>query len=112
MSLLFSDAVAAISGESGQAGGGAFGSILILVVFVLIFYFLLWRPQSKRAKEHRELVSNLAVSDEIVTTGGIVGTITRITDDFISVKISEEVEIKIQKSAVGRILPKGTIKSL
>ena len=80
--------------------------------FVLIFYFLLIRPQNKRRKEHQELVTALSKGDEVVTAGGIVGQITKVEDDFVKVQINDQVEMRIQKSAVGATLPKGTIKSL
>ena len=79
---------------------------------MLIFYFLLIRPQNKRRKEHQELVSNLNKGDEIVTAGGIVGLVNKVEDDFIKVQVGDNVEMRIQKSAVGATLPKGTINSL
>ncbi|MBT5333166.1 MAG: preprotein translocase subunit YajC [Gammaproteobacteria bacterium] len=82
------------------------------VNFVLIFYFLLIRPQNKRRKEHEQLVTALSKGDEVVTAGGIVGQITKVEDDFVKVQINDQVEMRIQKSAVGATLPKGTIKSL
>lgn len=87
-------------------------SILLLVAFVVIFYFLLWRPQSKRAKEQRQLITNLAVGDEVITAGGILGRITKLSDDFIILLIAENVEITVQKSSVSTSLPKGTLKSV
>lgn len=89
--------------------GTGFSQILILIGFVVIFYLLLWRPQAKRAKEHRQLMSNLAMGDEVITTGGMVGKITALRDDLINLKIAENVEIKIQKTAIASVLPKGTI---
>ncbi|KZZ73696.1 preprotein translocase subunit YajC, partial [Oleiphilus sp. HI0130] len=80
--------------------------------FILIFYFLMWRPQSKRAKEHKNLVSSLSKGDEVVSSGGIAGKITKVSEDFISVEVSEGVELKIQKVAVSSVLPKGTLKGL
>ena len=80
--------------------------------FVLIFYFLLIRPQNKRRKEHQELVSSLNKGDEVVTAGGVVGTITKVEDDFVKVQVSDQVEMRVQKTAVGATLPKGTLKSL
>ena len=77
----------------------------------MIFYLLI-RPQNKRRKEHQELVSSLSKGDEVVTAGGVVGTITKVEDDFVKVQVSEAVEMRIQKSAVGATLPKGTLKSL
>jgi preprotein translocase subunit YajC len=86
--------------------------LLLLVGFVGIFYFLLWRPQSKRRKEQQALMSGLAKGDEIVTAGGIVGRVSKVEDDFVKLQVSNNVELRIQKSAVGATLPKGTLKSL
>lgn len=87
-------------------------NLLFLGGFVLIFYFLLWRPQSKRRKEHQALMSGLSKGDEVVTAGGIVGLVNKVEDDFIKVQVADTVELRIQKSAVGATLPKGTIKTL
>ncbi len=87
-------------------------NLIMLGVFVLIFYLLLWRPQSKRAKEHRDLVSSLGKGDEIITNGGLAGRITAVAEDFITVEIASNVEVKVQKSAVSATLPKGTLKSV
>ena len=94
------------------AAGGGIAQIVMLVGFVLIFYFLLWRPQSKRAKEHKKLITNLSKGDEIVIGGGLLGRITNVTDDFISMEIAEGTIVSVQKSAVASVLPKGTLKSL
>jgi len=98
---------------AGGAGGDAgLINLLFLGGFVLIFYFLLIRPQNKRRKEHQALVTNLSKGNEIVTAGGIVGLITKVEDDFVKVQVGDNVEMRIQKSAVGATLPNGTIKSL
>ncbi len=89
--------------------GGGFSQILILLGFVVIFYLLLWRPQAKRAKEHRQLMASLAMGDEVSTTGGILGKITALRDEFVTMKVAENVEIKIQKEAISKVLPKGTL---
>jgi len=91
--------------------GNSLPSILMLVGFVVIFYLMLWRPQAKRAKEHRTLLSNLAVGDEVMTSGGILGKIAKLDDDFITLVIAPNVEIKVQKGSVANVLPKGTLKS-
>jgi preprotein translocase subunit YajC len=103
---------AAHAQDAGGPGGGGIAQIIMLVGFVLIFYFLLWRPQSKRAKEHKKLVTNLSKGDEIVIGGGLLGRITDVTDDFISMEIAEGTVVSVQKSAVASVLPKGTLKSL
>ena len=94
------------------AGGGFPIDILLLVGFVLIFYFLLWRPQSKRRKEHAALIGGLSKGDEVVAAGGIVGQITKVEDDFVMLEIARDVEIRMQKGSVGATLPKGTLKSI
>lgn len=110
MNLLETTALAAPAGAGG--GENPLFSLLFLGGFVLIFYFLLIRPQNKRRKEHQTLVGALSKGDEIVTAGGIVGLINKVEDDFIKVQVGDNVEMRIQKSAVGATLPKGTIKSL
>ena len=87
-------------------------SILLLVGFVVIFYFLLWRPQSKRMKEQKKLLANLAKGDEVITAGGILGKITKVSDDFLMLAIAEGIEITVQKSAITNSLPKGTLKTI
>jgi preprotein translocase subunit YajC len=91
---------------------GGFSSLFFLGGFIIIFYFMLWRPQSKRAKEHRTLISGLSKGDEVVTSGGVVGKIVKIDDDFVVLAIAEGVEIMVQKPAIVTVLPKGTIKSV
>ena len=97
--------------EAGAGGGVPFGfDIFIIVAFVLVFYFLIWRPQSKQAKEHRELVSSVAKGDEIVTRGGLLGRVSRVEEQYLEVEIADKTEVKLQKAAVASMLPKGTIK--
>ena len=110
MSLFETTAYAAPA--AGLGGDAGIINLIMLGGFVLIFYFLLIRPQNKRRKEHQELVSSLNKGDEVVTAGGVVGTITKVEDDFVKVQVSEQVEMRVQKSAIGATLPKGTLKSL
>ena len=91
--------------------GGQFAPILMMVVFVVIFYFLLIRPQQKKAKEHQALVSKLSAGDEVVTTGGILGKVTEVGDQFLTLEIAAGVNVKLQKFQVAQVLPKGTVKS-
>ncbi len=93
-------------------GPSAMMQLIFFGGFILIFYFLMWRPQSKRAKEHRNLVSGLSKGDEVVTSGGVAGKVTKVTDDFVMLEVAEGVEMKIQKVAVASALPKGTLKSI
>ncbi len=87
-------------------------NLLFIGGMFLLFYLILWRPQAKRAKEHRELVGGLSKGDEVLTSGGILGRITKVSDDYVTVEVAEGVEVNLQKSAIGAALPKGTIKSI
>jgi preprotein translocase subunit YajC len=78
---------------------------------LVVFYFLLIRPQSKRAKEQRVMLSLVAVGDEIATTGGMLGKVTEVGEQFLSVEIADGVTIKLQKFQVAQVLPKGTVKN-
>lgn len=102
----------AASTAGAPAADNGMSSILLLVGFLAIFYFLLWRPQAKRAKEQRNLLANLAKGDEVVTSGGLLGKISKITDDFIVLAITDNIEVRVQKGAVTNVLPKGTLKAL
>jgi preprotein translocase subunit YajC len=98
--------------QGGGAQGSPFPSLIMLVVLFALFYFLLIRPQQKRAKEHREMTEKLAKGDEVVTQGGMLGRITKVGDGFVSVEVAEGTEVKVQRMAVASLLPKGTIKSI
>ncbi|GAA0792428.1 preprotein translocase subunit YajC [Marinobacterium sediminicola] len=110
MSFFISPALAA-EAPAAAPDAGLF-NILFLVGFGLIFYFFMWRPQAKRAKEHKNLISNLAKGDEVITAGGIIGKVTRLTDDYVVLEVSEGTELKFQKAHVAAELPKGTIKGI
>ncbi len=97
---------------AAAAPGGDMMSILMLVGFVVIFYLMIWRPQAKRAKEQKNLLGSLQKGDEVVTNGGIAGKITKVTDDFVVVEVSDKVELKFQKQAIAATLPKGTLKAI
>jgi preprotein translocase subunit YajC len=109
MSFFINDALAQSAG--GQQGG-TLELILPLVLMFAIFYFLLIRPQQKKAKEHKKMVEDIKKGDEIVTTGGILAKVTDSDENFLTCKISDNVEIKLQSQAVSTVLPKGTIKNL
>jgi preprotein translocase subunit YajC len=81
-----------------------------LVVIFIAFYFLLIRPQQKKQKAHNEMVSALQVGDEVMTAGGILGRITGVSDHYAVVQISDNTEIKVQKSSVAQVVPKGTFE--
>ena len=97
----------------GASGGATnqFAPLLMMVVFIDIFYFLLIRPQQKKAKEHQALVSKLSVGDEVVTTGGILGLVTDVGDTFITLEVADGVRVKVQKFQIASLMPKGTLKS-
>ena len=109
MSLFISTAHAA--GEASQQPS-LMANILMIAVFVAIFYFLIWRPQSKRAKEHRSLVESLGVGSEVVFAGGLMGKITKIEGDFAVVELTKDVEVKVQRASVISVLPEGTLNNL
>src|SRR5262249_23745192 len=109
---LFETAAYAADAAPGAPPGGDYATLIMMVGFAAIFYFMLWRPQSKRRKEHQALMTGLSKADEVVTAGGIVGRIAKVEDDFIKLQVSNNVELRIQKSSVGATLPKGTLKSL
>ena len=98
-----------------QAAGGAQPNALMqllpLILIFVVFYFLLIRPQAKRAKEHKAMVAALAVGDEVVTSGGILGKVTEAGEQFLTVEVAEGVRVKVQRHTVSSVLPKGTMKS-
>lgn len=109
MSFFISDALA----EGAASGpGDQFMGLLFPIGLVIILYFFMIRPQVKRQKEHRKMVDALAKGDEVATTGGVLGRVTEIGDNFAKVEIAEGVEIKIRRQAVESILPKGSLKDL
>ncbi len=111
MSFFVSDAMAAATTAPGAQTDGTFSLIMIAAIFVL-FYFMLIRPQSKRAKEHRDLIGKLKKGDEIITTGGMLAKVTAIDEQYLKVSIAEGIEISLQRNAVSAVLPKGTLKSM
>ena len=96
-----------------QAGGQAdpFTQFLPLIVIFVLFYFLLIRPQSKRAKEHKKMVEELAACQEVVTGGGVRGKVTSVSDDWVTVEVSDGIALKVQRGTISVVLPPGTIKS-
>lgn len=111
MSLI---SVAHAAGAGAPQQGGGFEMVLMLAVFAVIFYFMIYRPQAKRAKEHKNLMSSMSKGDEVLTNGGIVGKITKISDDndFIAIELNSNNEVVIKKDFITAVLPKGTLKSL
>ncbi len=96
--------------QSGEPAGAGWTALLFPIALIAIFYFLLIRPQAKRAKEHRKLVSELAKGDEIVTQGGLLGRITEVGETFATVEVADGMSVRVQKNAVMQVVPKGTMK--
>ncbi|MDA7601409.1 preprotein translocase subunit YajC [Gammaproteobacteria bacterium] len=87
-------------------------TLLFLVGFMVLIWFLMIRPENKRRKSHQEMLSSLEIGDEVVTAGGILGKITKIGDQFLEVTLDDSMKVKVQVSAISNVLPKGTIKSI
>ncbi|GGC15411.1 preprotein translocase subunit YajC [Oxalicibacterium flavum] len=104
-----------ISNAYAAAPGGMMGSLAQFVPIILMFvvlYFLMIRPQMKRQKEHKAMIEAVTRGDEVVTSGGVLGRVTKVSDVYLAIEVQEGTELVIQKSAVTTLLPKGTIKSL
>ncbi|HEY1137899.1 MAG TPA: preprotein translocase subunit YajC [Xanthomonadaceae bacterium] len=108
LDLLISPAHAQAAAAPGAPG---LSSLLLPVALLAVMYFIMIRPQMKRAKEHRAMLEKLAKGDEVITSGGIAGVIRDIGDSFITVEVADGVTIRVQKGAIGHVLPKGTLKS-
>ena len=103
MNIFISDAWA----QGADAGGSLFSLLPLVVIFVL-FYFLLIRPQQKRAKQHKEMVAALKKGEEIVTNGGLLGKVTEVSDNFVTVEVSSGLNVRIQRQSISQVMPKGT----
>lgn len=103
-------------GGSAAEGGGALMGMLPIILMFVILYFLMIRPQMKRQKQHRTMVAALAKGDEVITNGGVLGKVTKVSDTYITVDIStiadKTIEIAMQRTAITSVLPKGTLKAL
>jgi len=97
---------------AGGAMGGGFESLLLIVVMFGVLYFLMIRPQMKRTKEHKAMIDALQKGDEIVTAGGMLGRVSRLNENYVTMEIAPNVEIQVQRPAVQLVLPKGTIKNV
>jgi len=106
-----------ISPAFAQAAGGAsqgdlLTTMLPMVAIFVVFYFLLIRPQQKKAKEHRAMIEAVEKGNEIVTSGGMVGRVSKLTDQYVTIEVAQGVEVTLQRQAIAQLLPKGTIKAL
>lgn len=93
-------------------GPGMMSNFIMIGLFVAIFYFMLIRPQTKRQKEHQALVSGVQKDDEVVTTGGMLGTVLKVTEQFVVLSVADGIQVTIQKQAIAASLPKGTLKNI
>lgn len=109
MNWLISTASAQTATGTGQSG--SLISMLPLLLIFVVFYFMLIRPQSKRAKEHRAMIAALEPGNEVATSGGIIGKVTEVNEHFATVEIAPNVQVKVQRSTIAQVLPKGTLKS-
>jgi preprotein translocase subunit YajC len=96
--------------ENGAAGGNPLVGLLLPILILVVFYFLFLRPQQKRMKEHRQMVSELKEGDEVLTNGGIAGRVTDVQDSFVRLRVADNVELQVQKHSVASLLPKGTLQ--
>ena len=110
MSFFISEALA--EGAPAASQGDPIGTLFFMVVIFAVFYFMLIRPQAKRAKEHKSMVSGLDKGDEVITTGGIYGKLSKVNDDYVEVEVADNMTIRLQRQAVASVLPKGTLKNL
>jgi len=114
--MLAVDTLKLIPAQAAAGEGGALMGMLPIILMFVILYFLMIRPQMKRQKEHRNMVANLAKGDEIIASGGLLGKVTKVSDNYIHLEIADladkPVEVIMQRTAISAVLPKGTIKSL
>jgi preprotein translocase subunit YajC len=111
ISEAFAQAAPAATGATdGPLGLGGLGGMLPLVLMFVVLYFIMIRPQMKRQKEHKAMIEALAKGDEIVTSGGVLGKVSKLGDTFVGLEVANGVEIQIQRSAVVQVMPKGTVK--
>ncbi|MEO8467138.1 MAG: preprotein translocase subunit YajC [Gammaproteobacteria bacterium] len=108
LNLFISDAAAQTAAPA--AGGSITSALLLPVLLIVVFYFLLIRPQQKKQKEHRQMVEALGVGTEVVTGGGVLGKVTELGDQFVTVEIADGVNVKIQRQSIASVLPKDTLK--
>ncbi len=110
--MLISNAYAQAAGAASQDPTGGLMQLLPIVFMFVVLYFLMIRPQMKRAKEHKALIESLQKGDEVVTQGGLAGRVAKVGENYIQLEIADKIEVAVQKQAVGTVLPKGTLKGL
>ena len=111
MSFFISDALAE-GAATAQQQPGMLEALFPFIILFVIFYFLLIRPQQKRAKEHKAMTEGLQKGEEVITSGGLLGKVTSVNDEYVKVELNEGMEVLLQRQAVTSVLPKGTIKNI
>jgi preprotein translocase subunit YajC len=107
LGFFISDAAAQGAAPSAT---GTLNALILPVLLIVIFYFLLIRPQQKKQKEHRQMIDTIAAGNEVVTGGGVLGKVTEVGDQFVTVEIASGVQIKVQRHSISAVLPKDTLK--
>lgn len=97
---------------AGGAQGGGIESMLLIVLMFGVLYFLMIRPQMKRAKEHKSMIEALQKGDEVISAGGVLGRVAKLNENYVTLEIANGVEVQLQRSAVQVVLPKGTLKTI
>lgn len=114
--MAITDVLTLVTAQAAPGGENALMGMLPIILMFVILYFLMIRPQMKRQKEHRNLVAALAKGDEVITSGGLLGKISKVSDNYITIEVGslsdKPVEVLVQRTAVANVLPKGTIKTL
>ena len=98
--------------QGAPAAGGGYESLILIVLMFAVLYFLMIRPQMKRAKEHKTMIEALQKGDEVVAAGGMLGRVNKISDNYVTLEIAQNVEVQVQRPAVQLVLPKGTLKNI
>lgn len=112
LDFVMSSAYAADAGAQQAPAAGGFSFFIMMGLFLVFAYFMVWRPQAKRAKEQQQLLQSLSKGDEVVTVGGVLGRIMKVSDPYLTLEVATGVEMIVQKSAIIGLLPKGSIKAL
>ena len=111
LDFLIPVAHAQAAGAPAASPMGGLQTFLFPIILIVIMYFLMIRPQMKRQKDHRAMLDKLAKGDEIITSGGIAGTVAAIGESFVTVEVANGVQLRVQRAAIANVLPKGTLKS-
>ena len=113
LDLVIAPAYAQAAGQPAQGGlfGGGITGLLFPILLIGVMYFFMIRPQMKRQKEHRAMLDKLQKGDEVITSGGIAGTVVEMGDNFVTVEVASNVVLRVQRGAIANVLPKGTLKS-